>query len=103
MKYLKLFEKIGKSGFEEYEEKQEFEEGDYVILTSYYFIKQGQVIKVKKIEEDFSTYFFYIVEIAFADNDVGNLTLRNGEIDRLMTPEEIEEYEMKKNSIKYNI
>lgn len=88
--------------FEKYEEEVRFKEGDYVILSAIYRPKKAQIIKAHRFEGDIGTYIKYTVE--FVDSDrIDTMRMNGHDIVRLMKPEEIEEFEISKNLIKYNI
>ena len=92
MKYIKKFDSVNT------EYTPEYNIGDYVVLYS-----EDGVGKIKSFNfshKDFD--YWYLVEVII-QNQLIPMTLRNENIKRLATSEEIEEFELKIVTNKYNL
>ena len=108
MKHIKIYEN--------FEEK--YKPGDYVYFEGNgdwldigdfsedtWYICYGKLIRKSNQFKNDNNYFDceYITKVEGGEDYFDNIIIYKSEIERLMTSEEIEMYELRKNALKYNI
>jgi len=100
MKYIKMFDNL----FDNLFDKNLYHVGNYILPNSALQLKlnnnMAQIIEVLKIGFSRTKHSYrYVIE--FSNNQ--QAIIAEKEIIRLLTPKEIEEFELKKDTNKYNL
>ena len=85
-----------------------YQEGEYVLLSEDDIHKKWRVklevyIYEVRYNEDDREYQYHVEGVYLINNEEAVFWLKNDEIERRMTPEEIENYKIGKESNKYNL